>query len=67
MAMCVCHRKFAMNQLTKVCKVARSILLPYVADILGTMLEALSMLEPAEFNYFAQRMCTGCCCSMLQV
>jgi len=47
--------KFAMSQLTKVCKVSRSILSPYVADILGAMLEALSMLEPAEFNYFAQR------------
>ena len=47
--------KFAMSQLTKVCKVSRSILSPYVADILGAMLEALSMVEPAEFNYFAQR------------
>ena len=47
--------KFAIKSVLQVCETAGELLVPHVPQIIGVLLESLSMLEPQIFNYYAQR------------
>ena len=45
---------FAVQSLLDICRAARSLLEPQVARIVGVLLQALSTMEPGQFNYLQQ-------------
>eukprot|EP00026_Physarum_polycephalum_P000236 Phypoly_transcript_00236.p1 GENE.Phypoly_transcript_00236~~Phypoly_transcript_00236.p1 ORF type:complete len:1888 (+),score=384.04 Phypoly_transcript_00236:110-5665(+) len=46
-------RSFTLNLILKICKSAGPILGPYIPQLVGTLLETLTVLEPQEFNYLS--------------
>jgi len=50
-------RAFAIGFILKICKIAGSRLAPHIPEIVEVLLDSLTSLEPAQFNYLAFRKC----------
>lgn len=46
-------RQFSLGLILKIVKAAQSSLSPFIPDLVGKLLEALTALEPQEFNYMS--------------
>lgn len=46
-------RNISITQISQICKVANFLLKPHIPELVAILLESVSLLEPAEFNYFA--------------
>ncbi|CAG8524233.1 10813_t:CDS:10, partial [Cetraspora pellucida] len=46
-------RKFSLKTILKICKSARALLKSHITDIVGTLLEGLSSMEPQVMNYLS--------------